>query len=400
MTQLVLNARVLKLAQSATLAAKAKAKALSDQGISVVSLGTGEPDFETPKLIKEAAKRALETGVSRYTAIRGTDELVASMRAKFLRDQKLTYGINQVLSTVGAKAAISQAIDAVVENGDEVILLAPYWVSYIEQVRWAGGVPVVVPSTAEQGYVPPLESIQAAIGPKTKLIILNSPNNPTGMVWSESYLRALMKLFEGTGIWVISDEIYEHLVFDDHVHVSPATFSKDAYERTVVITGASKGYAMTGWRVGIAGGSERWISAMSKIQEQRYTCIASIAQASVAYALTEPPELKIEIEKMRSSYENRRDFVMEKIPTLKDVSCVKPQGAFYALLDFGKWMGKEHRGGVIADDNVLADRILGEAHVALVAGSAFGAPGCLRMSLASSPKDLEEGMLRIRNWLT
>jgi aspartate aminotransferase len=273
------------------------------------------------------------------------------------------------------------ALEAVAGSGDEVIVLAPYWVSYPEQVSLTGATPVMVQTS--------VDAIRSAITSRTKAIILNTPNNPTGAVMSEAFLREVMALFEGTGIWVISDEIYEHLVFDGLKHVSPASLSDDAYSRTLVISGASKGYAMTGWRVGVVGGPKALIEGMVKLQAQRYTCIAAITQAAAAYALTEPAELNIEIEKMRAAYELRRDKLMDYL-SHTNIKCVKPQGAFYAMLDFSS---------IIPDDEQLADRLLNEAHVATVAGTPFGAPGCVRISLASSWEQIEEGLERIQKWM-
>lgn len=396
---LSLNDRVMKIAPSATLQMKARTKALKDQGINVIPLSAGEPDFETPESIVAVAHEALKKGVSRYTATRGTDELISAMQLKFARDQRVRYDATQVLSTLGAKCAISLALDAVAGPGDEVIVLAPFWVSYTEQVRLSGAQPVIVTATAEEGYLPSASAIKAAITPRTKAIILNSPNNPTGAVWNEKLLREIMQVVEGTNVWVISDEIYEHLVFDDEKHVSPASFSDDALSRTIVICGGSKGYAMTGWRVGFVGGPKDIVAAMVKLQEQRYTCIPAICQAAAAYALLEDAALTKQIEVMRSAYQQRRDRLMQILTQLPDIKTVRPKGAFYALLDLSKVIGKEHRGAKVVSDEDLALRLLSEAQVATVAGTPFGVPGCVRISLASSMADIEEGVKRIAQWM-
>ena len=399
MKNLKLSERVKNLSLSATLEMQSKAKKLKDEGVSIVALSAGESDFETPRPIVEAAKLALDKGVSRYTAVRGSDELIKAMQLKFKRDQKVSYDAKQVLSTVGAKAAIILALESIVGPGDEVIVLAPYWVSYPEQVKLAGATPVIVSASAAEGYIPSAQKIKAAITLKTKAIIINSPNNPTGVVFDEKVLREIMDVVAGTSIWVISDEIYEHLTFDGLKHISPAALSKDAYERTLVISGTSKNYAMTGWRVGVVGGPQHLVDAMVKLQQQRYSCIAAISQAAAAYALTEPEELKSYIEEMRSAYEERRNMLMEILPQLKKVSCVRPEGAFYGFLDFSAWIGQNHRGALIKNDEELALRLLSEAHVALVSGTAFGASGCLRLSIASSAENIREGLKRISNWL-
>ena len=396
---LSLSERVRQISPSATLQMKARAKALQGQGVKVVSLSAGEPDFETPQPIIDAAHQALDKGVSRYTASRGSDELIFAMQTKFDRDQGVKYEASQVLSTLGAKAAISLALDALVGPGDEVILFAPYWVSYPEQVRLSGAESVVVPSSKENGYLPTVDAIKAAISERTKAIIINTPNNPSGAVWNEQLLRELMKLLEGSDIWVISDEIYEHLVFDSEKHFSVASFSEDALSRTISISGASKGYAMTGWRVGVVGGPSEAVSAMVKLQEQRYTCIPAISQAAAAFALLETEPVKQEIEKMRKAYQERRDQLMEILKEMPNISCALPKGAFYALLDLSSCIGKEHKGSLVKNDEELALRLLSEAHVATVAGTPFGMPGTVRISLASSMADIEEGIRRIANWM-
>ncbi|MBL4818900.1 MAG: pyridoxal phosphate-dependent aminotransferase [Deltaproteobacteria bacterium] len=377
-----LSKRVLELEASVTLAMKAKSKALADQGISVISLSAGEPDFETPSCIVQAAHKALDAGVSRYTAVRGNDDLISAMRHKFKRDQNLDYDATQVISSCGAKSSLSMAFDAVLSPGDEAIILTPYWVSYPDMVKLTGAKPVFAQ--------PSIESIEQALSEKTRVIIVNSPNNPSGQVLPKSFFQDLMKKLEGTDVWVISDEIYEHLVFDDARHISPASLSKDAYSRTIVINGVSKGYAMTGWRVGITAGPKEVIGAMTKLQGQRYTCIPTIAQKAAAYALSEPPELQTEIEKMRSAYQERRDKFLEEISKIPNVKCSKPQGAFYAFPDFSAY----------GDDIALAEKLLGEAHVSMVPGSAFGAPGHLRISLAASEEDIVAGVQKIGAYLS
>lgn len=396
---LSLSERVSKISPSATLQMKARAKALKDQGVNIIALSAGEPDFETPEAIVDMARKALDKGVSRYTATRGTDELIAAMQHKFARDQKVSYDASQVLSTLGAKCAISMALDALVGPGDEVIVLAPYWVSYTDQVRLSGAEPVIVYADANAGYLPTASAIKSAITPHTKALILNSPNNPSGAVYPGELLREIMQVLEGTDVWVISDEIYEHLVFDGEKHVSPASFSADALARTIVVSGASKGYAMTGWRVGYVGGPKEAIAAIVKIQEQRYTCIPAIVQAAAAYALKEDATVKAEIEKMRVAYQSRRDRLMLILAGLPHIKCVNPKGAFYAMLDLSFVIGKVHRGALIKDDDDLALRLLSEAHVATVAGTPFGVPGVVRLSLASSMEDIEEGIRRIADFV-
>jgi aspartate aminotransferase len=231
------------------------------------------------------------------------------------------------------------------------------------------------------------------------MVILNSPNNPTGVVWPENILRQIMEALKGTSVCVLSDEIYEHIVFDDAKHVSPASFSDDAYARTIVICGASKGYAMTGWRVGYMGGPKELMQGMLKLQEQRYTCITAVAQAAAAFALHENADVKAEIERMRLAYMKRRDLALELLTDAPFVRTVRPSGAFYLMVDLSTLIGKNHRGAPVPNDIELAERLLAEAHVATVPGTPFGAPGTLRVSLASSEPDIKEGLTRMKQWL-
>lgn len=399
MAELKLHERVLKLAPSATLAMAAKAKALADKGIKVSPLGAGEPDFLTPAPIMQAVAEAMKQDVGHYTAVRGTDALLSAIVEKFKRDQKLQYGLDQVMSTVGAKSAIAMAIESVAGPGDEVIVFAPFWVSYPEQIRLVGAKPVIVESRVSHGFLPTAESLRAAITPRTKAVILNSPNNPSGAVYPRALLAELMDVLKGSQIWVISDEIYEHLLYDNAEHVSPAALSSDAFERTVVISGASKGYAMTGWRVGVAGGPKDIIAAMTKLQSQRDTCLPGITQAAAAYAFREPEALKVEMAKMRDAYQARRDRALELLSHIKGLACHRPKGAFYALIDVAEVIGQPHHGSIVEDDVMLAIRLLEEAHVATVPGTPFGVPGTIRISLASSMEDIEEGIGKIAAWL-
>ncbi len=399
MSLVKISDRVLNLEASATLAMAAKAKELKDKGVPVVSLGAGEPDFETPQIIINAAKAALDKGVNKYTPVRGTDELVHSIQTKIKNSLGLSYYANQIISSPGVKGTLSLAIDALVNHGDEVILLSPYWVTYPAQVRLAGGIPVVVSGKIENNYIPDIGDFKNAISSKTKAVLLNTPNNPAGYVMSKDYLTKMMKVLEGTSVCVLSDEIYEHLLFDGREHVSAATLSSDAYNRTLVLIGVAKGYAMTGWRVGVAAGPKELVAAMVKLQGQRYSCITSVAQSAAAFAFLESAPVKDAIAKMKDAYLARRCLLEELVAGLPEVSWCKPEGTFFALLDFSGWINKEHKGAKIQNDIDLATRLLVEAHVAIVPGSPFGAPNTVRVSLSSSPANIIEGLKRIRVWL-
>lgn len=401
MATLTLNTtRMAAVRPSATLAMAAKARALAKSGIDVANLSAGEPDFKTPECILEAARKVLgERGTHQYTPARGTDELVDAMRAKLRREQGVEYKPEEVIATIGTKGALMLALDALVGPGDEVILFAPYWVTYADLVRLAGGTPVVVQTRREEGYRPRIDELQAAITPRTKLAIICSPNNPTGAGWPEETLRAVYRTLEQTNAWVISDEIYERLVYGGFKHVSPVSFSEDAKNRTLWVGGVAKAYAMTGWRVGVAAGPKPLIDAMLTLQSQRTTCASGIAQAAAAYALREPVEVTEAVELMRSTYEKRRRLVLERAKSLPGVEVHPPEGAFYAFLDIRNRLPAKHKGRELKDDVALAELLLSEAHVALVPGSPFDAPGALRLSYAASEATIEKGFDRVAAFL-
>jgi aspartate aminotransferase len=291
------------------------------------------------------------------------------------------------------------ALDALIGPGDEVVLFAPYWVTYADLVRLAGGTPVVVHTRREEGYRPRIDELKKAITPRTRLVITCSPNNPTGAGWPEATLRAIYKELEGTGIWVISDEIYERLVYGGFKHVSPVSFNDDARNRTLWVGGVAKAYAMTGWRVGVAAGPKPLVDAMLTLQSQRTTCATAIAQVAAAYALREPPEVTAAVEHMRQTYEKRRSLVLERAKALPGVEVHPPEGAFYAFLDVSKRLPGKHKGRDVADDVALAELLLTEAHTALVPGTPFDGPGALRMSYAASEDTIHKGFDRIAAFL-
>jgi aspartate aminotransferase len=316
-----------------------------------------------------------------------------------LRDQKISYGADEVMCTVGAKSAILLALEAIVNDGDEVIIFAPYWVSYEEQIRLAGGVPVVVECAARDNFMPDEKAFGQAITAKTKAVIFNSPNNPTGGVISLAQLLAMARVLSGSKIWLISDEIYEKLLFDGGVHCSPASINDDMRQRTIVISGVSKAYAMTGWRVGIVAGQKLIIDAMVKLQGQQTTCLPEFIQDAAAFALAEGAKVREGIEAMCTAYSERRDGAMDLVKKRPHVVVFKPAGAFYLWIDFSHYMGKPMRGQVIKDDFDLAERMLREAHVAAVPGTPFGGKGFLRFSIASSIDAIKEAAERIAHWL-
>ncbi len=377
---------------SATLAMAQKAKALARSGVDVANLSAGEPDFKTPACIVAAAVKALESrSAHAYTPSRGSEELVEAMRAKLLREQGVEFPVAEVMSTIGTKGALMLALDALVGEGDEVVLFSPYWVTYADLARLAGGVPVVVPTRREDGYRPRLEDFEAALTEKTKVVIVSSPNNPTGAGWPESVLRGIYEKLAGRDVWVISDEIYERLVYDGFRHVSPVTFGEDARKRTLWVGGVAKAYAMTGWRVGVAAGPKPLIDAMLTLQSQRTTCCAAVSQAAAAYALREPPEVTEAVEGMRKTYERRRGLMLERVRALDGVLVHPPEGAFYAFLDVS---------ARVKDDVAFAEKLLVDHHVALVPGTPFEGPGSLRLSYAASEDTIDKGFDRLAAALT
>ncbi len=393
-------ARMAAVKPSATLGMAAKAKALIKQGVDVVNLSAGEPDFKTPACILDAARAALDQRSSHaYTAPRGTDDLLDAMALKLQREQRVAYTQTELIATVGTKGALMLAIDALVGPGDEVVLFAPYWVTYADLVRLAGATPVVVHTTRASGYQPTMADVEHALSTKTKLVILNSPNNPTGAGWPESLLRAIMARLAGTDIWVISDEIYEKLTYGDFAHVSPVSFGDDAKSRTIYVGGVAKAYAMTGWRVGIAAGPKLAIDAMLTLQSQRTTCATAIAQVAAAYALRESPDVVAAVTEMRAAYAKRRTLVLERAKAIGGVDVHPPEGAFYAFLDVKARLAGRTVDGAPATDTWLAGALLEKGGVATVMGSAFEGDGCLRLSYAASEADINKGFDRIAAFL-
>ncbi|MCP4500839.1 MAG: pyridoxal phosphate-dependent aminotransferase [Deltaproteobacteria bacterium] len=385
--------RMDKVKPSATLAMSAKAKAMKAAGVDVCILSAGEPDFPTPQCIIDHAFDAANKGATRYTPSRGTPDLVEAMQEKLKRDQGVDYAGDEVIATVGTKGAISLALDALVGEGDEVIIIGPYWVTYPTLVELAGGTPVVVTTTADAGFKPSIEDVQAKISSRTRAIIINTPGNPTGVGLDKAFLTSLTGLLEGTDIWLLSDEIYERLTYDRFEHVSPAALSDDAKDRTLYLGGVAKAYAMTGWRLGVAAGPKQAISAMLLLQQQRLSCPTSISQAAAAYALREPPEVVSALLEMQNAFTDRRVKALAALREIKGLKVQAPEGSFYMFVDASAYLG-----GEVKDDLELTRRLLEEKHVALVPGTPFGAPGGFRLSFAASQETLDKGIERISSF--
>ena len=387
-----LNQRAATVQPSATLAMTAKASELKRQGLPVIGLSAGEPDFTTPQPIIEAAEQAMREGWTHYTDNAGLPELRAAIADKLRRDNGLAYEPTQVLLSNGAKQSVAQAVIAVVDDGDEVVIVSPYWVSYPEMVRLAGGVPVAVETTAEDGYVLRPEVLEAAITPKTRLVILNSPSNPTGVVYDRATQEALADVLRRhPHVLVISDEIYEYVVYDAE-HVSFATLD-GMYDRTITVNGFSKGYAMTGWRLGYLAAPTPLFKICARLQSQLTSAPSTISQKAGVAALAMDRRY---VDEMVAAFRERRDFLLGRLSALNGLVLPRPEGAFYLFPDVSNYFGSvSPKGRVIEGADELAYYLLEDAHVALVPGDGFGAPNGIRLSYAASMENLAEAADRI-----
>jgi aspartate aminotransferase len=392
-----LSAALDRVKPSATIAVTDKARALKAAGRNVIGLGAGEPDFDTPANIKLAAINAIEAGKTKYTDVGGIPELKQAIIAKFQRENGLTYTPNQVIVGTGGKQVLYNALMATINPGDEVIIPAPYWVSYPEMVALAGGEPVAVVCTAEHGFKLQPDDLEKAITPKTKWIILNSPSNPTGAAYTRSELKAITDLLvKHPQIFVMTDDMYEHLVYDDFEFTTPAQIEPKLYDRTLTVNGVSKAYCMTGWRIGYAGGPAQLIKAMATIQSQSTSNPCSIAQWAAVEALNGPQDF---IPANNKQFKERRDLVVSMLNQAKGIDCPRPQGAFYVYPSCAGTMGKTAPSGkVIADDEGFVTELLETEGVAVVQGSAFGLGPAFRISYATKTSDLEDACKRIQRF--
>lgn len=395
----VLADRVGLVAESITLAVSAKAAALKKAGVDVVGFGAGEPDFDTPVFIKDAAKAALDKGQTKYTPTPCFPELKEAISRKFERENGLKYPPAQVTVAAGGKMCLYLALQALVNPGDEVIIPAPYWVSYPEQVKLAGGVPVVVKGAEKDGFKISPAQLEAAITPKTKVVFINSPSNPAGHAYSPEELKGLAEVIaKHPKVWVFSDEIYEKLVYGGLKFVSFATLHPDLLRRTVTFNCHSKSFAMTGWRVGYAGGPAEVISAMNKLQGQMSSHVTSFTQIPAAVALDDPRGAE-SIEMMRKEFEKRGEHMWRRLSALPGVTCVKPVGAFYAFPNVSSYYGKTSKGVELKGAVSFAAALLEQAHVAVVPGTDSGFDGHVRLSFATSMEQIDKGIDRILGWL-
>ncbi len=381
-----------QIGESLTLKVTAKAMAMKAEGIDVVDLSAGEPDFPTPDNVKEAGKRAIEQNFTKYTPNEGIPALKDAIINRLKMDFGLTYSKNEIIVSTGAKSSLYHLIQALINEGEEVIIPAPYWVTYPPAVSLANGKAVIIPTKEENGFLLSLDQLKSAITPATKALILNNPSNPTGAAYTRHQLEALADLVTKEDIYVIADEIYAHLVYDDFRFTSFASLGEEVKKKTILINGVSKSYSMTGWRIGYTAGPEDVISAMSKIQSHSTSNPCSISQMASVEALKGPQH---EVSRMRSEFQRRRNYVLMRLQSIPQISCFKPQGAFYLFPNFSSYYEKEFNNVLIRNSYGLAYYLLKEAKVAIVPGDAFGADDYIRVSYATSMENLEKAMDRI-----
>jgi aspartate aminotransferase len=377
---------------SPTLAMAAKAKAMKAQGIDVVDFGVGEPDFDTPENVKQAGIKAIQSGCTKYTPAGGTDELKDAVVDKLKKDNGLVYERSQVLISCGAKHSLYNIAEALFDPGDEVIIPSPYWVSYPDQVILNDAVPVIVETTEQEGFRISAAKLEKAITKRTKAFILNSPSNPTGLAYDRKTLEEIAAVAVKHRIYVISDEIYEKLVYDGFTHTSIASLNPEIKELTIVVNGVSKSHAMTGWRIGFAAGPTDVIKAMANIQSQSTSNPASISQKAALEALRGPQDF---LPVMNAEFDKRRKYMVERLNQMKGVSCTLPVGAFYAFPNVSKLYGRSAGGKTVKNSADLAAYLLETAKVALVSGDSFGADAYIRLSYATSMEIIKKGMDRI-----
>lgn len=393
---LTLSKKAQEVKPSSTLAITAKAKEMKANGIDIVGFGAGEPDFNTPLNVCNAAIAAINDGFTKYTPVSGTNELKEAISKKFKEFNGLNYAPNQIVISNGGKHSLTNVFDAIINPGDEVIIPAPYWLSYPEMVKLSDGVPVFVVGSKEQGYKVTAEQIKDAITAKTKAVIINTPSNPTGMIYTEEELRSIAKVVVENDIYVVADEMYEHLIYGDEKHVSIASFDEEIYKRTITCSGLSKSYAMTGWRIGYTGSSVEIAKLMSSVQSHATSNPNSIAQKAALEALEGPQNT---VEEMKIEFDKRRIYMFERVSKMPYVDVIEPKGAFYVFMDMTDALAREYKGSVIGTTAKLADILLEDFQTAVIPCEDFGFPNHIRLSYAISMKQIEKGLDRLEHLL-
>lgn len=388
--------RVKEIGASPTMMVAAEAKKLKSEGVDVIDLSMGEPDFHTPNNIKTAGINAIEENRTRYTLNQGTNELRTAISAKLKRDNNLDYNLNELIVSSGAKQSVYNSILATVNPGNEVIIPAPYWVSYPAMVLLAGGKNIVIQTDEKTGFKVTPEQLQKAITPKTKMLILCNPSNPTGSAYTKDELTALAEIVLKHNFYVLADEIYEKLVYDDFEFVSFASLSPEIKKKTILVNGISKTYAMTGWRIGYTAAPENIVSAINKIQSHTTSHASSISQHAAIEAVAGPQYV---IHEMLEEFRNRREYFYSELTSIKGITCYKPEGAFYLFPNISHYLHKKSNVLKIETSFDFAMHLLYEAHIAAVPGSAFGSEGYLRMSYATSMDHLHEAIFRLKKTL-
>ncbi|MCD6394520.1 MAG: pyridoxal phosphate-dependent aminotransferase [Planctomycetes bacterium] len=382
---------------SATMAVTARAKELKAQGVDIISYGAGQPDFDTPDYIKEAAINAIKAGKTKYTATPGILQLRTAIAEKLKTRNNLNYEPSQIIVNIGAKHSIYESMQAVLDPGDEVILPTPYWVTYPEAIKLAGAKPKVVPTTSENDYKITPRQLAEAINDKTVMFLLNSPNNPGGFTYTPDQLKEIAEVLKGTDIMVLSDEIYERLTYEGTKFVSFASISNDTYNRTLTVNGFSKTFAMTGWRIGYTAGPQEPINAMARLQSHMTQNAVAFVQEAAIVALNDPENV---VEKMRREFEKRGLHMAQRLNNIEGISCPSPTGAFYCFPNVSAHFGRTINGEKIKNSTDFAKNLLEQAKVALVPGRPFGCDENIRLSFACSLEQIDEGIDRINKWLT
>lgn len=392
----MLSNKALSISPSPTLAIDAKAKQMKSEGIDIIGFGAGEPDFDTPEHIKEAAYQAIREGFTKYTPVAGTLDLQKTICKKLLEENGLTYQPGEIVVSNGAKHSLTNVFAALLNPGDEVIIPAPFWVSYPEIVKLNDGVPVLVPTKAENGFKITAPELAGALTEKTKAMIINSPNNPTGQVYTREELQAVADFAVANHLYVVSDEIYEKLIYGGLQHTSIASLGEEIKKLTIIVNGVSKTYSMTGWRIGYTASAAQIAKVMSNVQSHATSNANSIAQQAALAAIAGPQGC---VEEMKAAFAQRRDYMVERISAVPGLSCIEPTGAFYTFMDVSGLLGKAYQGTAVNSSDDFAALLLEHARVAVVPGTGFGAPSYVRLSYAMSMEQIIKGMDRIEQFV-
>lgn len=393
---LTLSKKASEVKPSSTLAITAKAKALKAQGVDLVGFGAGEPDFNTPDNINDVACEAIRNGFTKYTPASGIEDLKKAVSEKFKTFNKVDYDVDQIVISNGGKHSLTNIFTAIINEGDEVVIPAPFWLSYPEIVKLAGGVPVIVTTTPENDFKITAQQLAEACTDKTKAFVLNSPNNPTGMIYTREELEALAEVIVEKDIYVVADEMYEYLIYGEDEHVSIASLGKEIYDHTITCSGLSKSYAMTGWRIGYTGASKEITKLMSSVQSHQTSNPNSIAQKAALEALTGPQD---KVKEMIKEFAQRRDYIYGRLKDLPHISVIEPKGAFYTFVKVEDTFGMEYKGEKVGDVSRLAAILLEDYSVAVVPCTDFGFPGYIRLSYAISKEQIKKGIDRIEQFL-